>query len=339
MPQFLSIIILFFFTLTTSTLYGLSASSPITMWVAIEINLLRIIPLIVIPSSFNQEPQAAFLYFCIQITGSIIFFYSFLPLNALITQNTSSLFPNLALFSLILKIGAAPCHFWVPFVIRKIPWLQCLILATWQKLLPIFLLAKLLQKTPSYSPLITIATITAIIGRLGGLNQTNIRPLLAFSSIQHLGWILIATLFRFSLTLIYMLIYLGATSILIIKLTFWSTFAPDQITGIAPLLPKDTIIFKIILLSISGLPPLVGFYPKLVILSFIAHHILWLPIYILILCNTISLAYYLRLFFTLSLTPRIPALLSPSAPFSILPLSSFFCLRLYLAPAIIFLLT
>lgn len=94
----------------------------------------------------------------------------------------------LILSTLLLKNGAAPFHFWFPGVIEGLSWINGLILITWQKIAPLILISYNIN----YNFFLISIILSIIIGALGGLNQTSLRKLIAFSSINHLGWILIA---------------------------------------------------------------------------------------------------------------------------------------------------
>jgi len=106
--------------------------------------------------------------------------------------------------SLILKIGRAPLHFWLPRVINGLSWTNCLILITWQKITPIILTS--FVRNIFYLPLLFII-LSAIFGALGGLNQTNLKKLIAFSSINHISWILLALTINEILWFVYFIIY------------------------------------------------------------------------------------------------------------------------------------
>lgn len=84
-----------------------------------------------------------------------------------------------------LKIGLAPLHIWLPEVLQGLDLTTGLIISTWQKLAPFAILAQL---SAHASPiLIAIGLLSTLVGGWGGLNQTQLRKILAYSSIAHLG--------------------------------------------------------------------------------------------------------------------------------------------------------
>lgn len=91
---------------------------------------------------------------------------------------------------LCVKLGLFPFHYWLPRVMAGLPWVSCLLLATWQKFAPLFLMLCLLELSRSYLIACVVCFIgmgSSLVGGLGGMNQTQIRALLAYSSIGHLG--------------------------------------------------------------------------------------------------------------------------------------------------------
>lgn len=87
-------------------------------------------------------------------------------------------------------MGIFPFHFWFPGVIAGLPWLSCLFLSTWQKVGPLFLIISLLEVNLITWLLLTFCVVASgsrLLGGLGGINQTQVRALLAYSSIGHLG--------------------------------------------------------------------------------------------------------------------------------------------------------
>lgn len=330
---------LFLLTLIIGTFHALSRNSFILIWLGIELNILSIVPII---TSYQKwrEPQAAFIYLYAQATGSLLFLRSVIIEE---TQRNPSLWiapPLIIIIALLIKAGAAPYHFWVPLVIQQTNWISCIIIATWQKLIPLFILSKIIFFSSIYnSPLITlIALFGAIIGRLGGLNQTQLRPLMAFSSIQHIGWILIASLFRFSLRILYLFLYVFSTFILFLKFFTYIIYTPTQTTSSLNLNQTEITIIKITLISITGLPPLIIFYPKIVTLIFIVINFLWFPAIVIILCNTVRLAYYLRIFLTINTPFKGRSLLILKSPSLIFPYSFILSISLILAPTLFFII-
>jgi NADH-ubiquinone oxidoreductase chain 2 len=88
---------------------------------------------------------------------------------------------------LLLKVGAAPFHFWFPGVAEGLSWDNLVVLITWQKAAPFILI----NYTVGTSFLITTSIIlSSLVGAVGGFNQVSLRKIIAFSSINHIAWML-----------------------------------------------------------------------------------------------------------------------------------------------------
>lgn len=287
---------LFFSTITLGTLITLSANQWLYVWIGLELNLLSFIPLIT-SSSTNRESEAAIKYFLAQAMGSGLLLLGVFT-NLIFLSDTQFPSPGYTfiLFALLLKLGAAPCHFWFPAVMRNISWPLCLILATWQKIAPLTILGYSNSLSQS-SIIISLAALGSLIGGVGGLNQTQLRPLFAYSSIGHLGWIISTP--SFTILIIYILIYILITRAIIT--IFWKISTKHWSFNLSILKSAPAISFSIIilLLSLAGLPPFIGFLPKWLILSSLVNSnisIIW-PL-LLITGSVIQLFYYISLIFS-----------------------------------------
>ena len=320
--------LLFLSTLGISTIIALSRNNWIIIWARMELNLLSIIPLITSTSS-NQETEAAIKYFFAQAIGSA----SFLAAVILISSSRLYfLFPAnipfiLFFFRILIKAGAAPCHYWLPNVIARLNWLLCLLLTTWQKIIPIWLIIHILSfNSSSFTP-IYIGALGAMIGGLGGINQTQIRPLLAYSSINHIGWIISCATLSTFLRLTYFSIYILSLIPIIIMLLKTIIKSTSQSTSFNKLTPSSKTWLMLLFLSLGGLPPLFGFVPKLLTLMVLISQKLLIISLILILGSLLSLYYYLTIFFNLSIN-HFPSSLNktitqtPLSPYSFSLLSS-----------------
>lgn len=284
--------LLIFSTLVSGTLISISRTNWILAWIGIELNLLRFIPLTLI-SNQNQETSGAIKYFLAQALGSAI-----ILLTSIIAWYTHPpLILILLRLRLILKLGAAPCHFWFPHVILCFSWINCLLLTTWQKLAPLVLLCYLLQ--PPISLIYFISILNTLIGGLLGLNQTHIRPLLAYSSITHIGWIIRPLIiYTPNLSIIYFLFYcILILPIFLILISLTYKF-PNQFNKI---LIINLFFISILLLSLAGIPPLTGFIPKWLLIQALSTSHQFLVILILI-GSYINLYFYLVLTFNLLIT-------------------------------------
>lgn len=281
---------IFIFTLISGTLISISSSSWLGIWLGLEINLLSFIPLIN-KNKTPYETEAAIKYFLVQAIASILFLVAVLSTE--ITDffiNNSS--PYLISRALLIKIGAAPFHFWFPGVIEGIDWIRCFLLITVQKLAPFILISyKIINNL-----IITVIFISTFIGSVGGLNQNSIRKIIAYSSIRHLGWILSAIIIRNNLWIIYFIIYsiinmaviylFNSQSIFQLSQTFYSKNNP---------LIKFSIMIRI--LSLAGLPPFLGFLPKWLVIQNLSEEQIFFIVVFIVITTLITLYFYIRVIF------------------------------------------
>lgn len=191
----------------------------------------------------------------------------------------------------MLKSGAAPFHFWFPEVIEGLSWFNGLILITWQKIAPLILISY----NFCYNFFIISIILSILIGSLGGLNQTSIRKLMAFSSINHLGWILLAIINNELLWITYFLLYSLLSISIIIIFNNFKLFYFNQIFNISIINPIIKFLIFLNLLSLGGLPPFLGFLPKWLVIQNLTS-INQLFILTISICLTlITLYFYLRL--------------------------------------------
>ena len=259
----------------------------------LEINLLSFIPLS-IKSNNLFSSEASLKYFLTQALASRTLLFSIILFSFKIEWNS---YLNLNIInlifasSLIIKRGVAPFHFWFPNVIEGLNWINNFILITWQKIAPIILLSFCLNTT--FFSLTIIFSI--FVGAMGGLNQTSLRKLIAFSSINHLGWILRNIINNENIWKIYFIFYFFLTISIIFILNNFKIFNLNQIFTLTIKNKTQTLIISIPLLSLGGLPPFLGFFPKwITIENIVFENFFWL-IFLIVNFTLITLYFYIRI--------------------------------------------
>nr|YP_009175934.1 NADH dehydrogenase subunit 2 [Hippocampus abdominalis]ALI16051.1 NADH dehydrogenase subunit 2 [Hippocampus abdominalis] len=272
-------------------------------WMGLEINTLAIIPLMA-QHHHPRSVEASTKYFLTQATAAAMILFAS-STNAWITgqwgiSELSHPVPStIMMLGLALKIGMAPLHTWLPEVLQGLDLTTGLIMSTWQKLAPFSLL---IQMNLNNSVMITMAIMSTMVGGWGGLNQTQLRKILAYSSIAHIGWMVLVLQFSPSLTLMTLAIYIFMT------MSIFSLFKLNKTTSINALAmswsksPTMTALTPLVLLSLGGLPPLTGFGPKWLILSELTKQELNSTATVTALSALLSLYFYLRLSYAMTLT-------------------------------------
>nr|YP_010895197.1 NADH dehydrogenase subunit 2 [Nephrocerus lapponicus]WJW73736.1 NADH dehydrogenase subunit 2 [Nephrocerus lapponicus] len=291
--------IMFLLMLILGTMISVSSNSWLSTWMGLEINLLSFIPLMKDNKINLMSAEASLKYFLTQALASSVLLMAIIMFmmkyNLIFSLNNYFNYENtMILSSLLLKSGTAPFHWWFTNVLEGLSWMNSLILMTWQKLAPLMLISYIVIK-----PMILFCIISSvIIGSLGGLNQTSLRKLMAFSSINHLGWMLMAMYFNESMWMLYFCFY----SFLSFNLVFlFNLFKLYHINQLFSLFFKNKLIkFFLFLnfLSLGGLPPFMGFIPKWLTIQQLIMNNQLLMIFILLMTSLITLFFYLRLCYT-----------------------------------------
>nr|YP_009554326.1 NADH dehydrogenase subunit 2 [Cheilodipterus quinquelineatus]AZT79074.1 NADH dehydrogenase subunit 2 [Cheilodipterus quinquelineatus] len=297
------------------TAITLSSSHWLIAWVGLELNTLAILPLMT-RQPHPRAVEATTKYFLIQAAAAATLLFA-ATTNAWMTgqweihQMTHPAPAAIATLALAMKVGLAPTHFWLPEVLQGLDLTTGLILSTWQKLAPFALLLQMPHHNSTM--LIVLGLLSTLIGGWGGLNQVQLRKILAYSSIAHLGWMILVLQFSPSLTFLTLILYFVMTfSTFIVFKINKSTNINSLATSWAKT-PALTAITPLILLSLGGLPPLSGFMPKWLILQELTKQGLALTATITALSALLSLYFYLRLSYAMTLTtpPNTPMGLSP----------------------------
>nr|AEF12825.1 NADH dehydrogenase subunit 2 [Gowidon longirostris]AEF12826.1 NADH dehydrogenase subunit 2 [Gowidon longirostris] len=320
------------------TLMVLSANHWLTAWLGLELNMISILPMIT-KQGHPRSTEAATKYFLIQALASTLLLLSS-TLNAMktgswdIIQLDDKLSYTLMIFSLTMKMGAAPFHYWLPEVMQGCTMNTALLISTWQKIAPIALLY-MISCPAQLKITLPIGILSILAGGWGGINQTQLRKMMAYSSIAQLGWTIATISIAPNIALMNIIIYMTTSIPFFILLTTTSSKDLKSMTTIWTHSPATAIVLMMLLMSMTGLPPLAGFTPKLLILNELIKHELTMAATIMALSSLLSLIFYLRTMFLListmtpatTMTPalwrfsprhnKIAAILTPIALFNI----------------------
>nr|YP_009045925.1 NADH dehydrogenase subunit 2 [Myomenippe fornasinii]CDR98408.1 NADH dehydrogenase subunit 2 [Myomenippe fornasinii] len=313
----------FLMPLLAGSILSISSSSWFGAWIGLELNLLSFIPLITTKMN-PYSSEAALKYFLIQALGSTI-----IILSSSLFISSPTYFLPLGLLALLLKLGAAPFHYWFPQVMEGLSWFQAFILLSIQKLAPMFLISYLVINPMLIKIILLSASLSAIIGALGGLNLMKLRKILAFSSINHMSWMLIAISINDMMWMMYYMFYIIISLSVIILFNSANAFSISDLLIFNNTKSFFSLSLPLSLLSLGGLPPFTGFIPKWMMIQSLLSEKMFIILTLLLFSALITLYYYLRIMipFLLMSNPTLFINIKLVNPFSsnlFLPLITFF---------------
>nr|AGH27295.1 NADH dehydrogenase subunit 2 [Sus scrofa]UGY86516.1 NADH dehydrogenase subunit 2 [Sus scrofa] len=292
-------------TVMSGTMLVMISSHWLLIWIGFEMNLLAMIP--VLMKNFNpRATEAATKYFLTQATASMMLMMAII-INLLysgqwtITKMFNPVAMTMMTLALAMKLGLSPFHFWVPEVTQGISLQAGLLLLTWQKLAPLSVLCQISQ---SINPnlMLTMAMLSILIGGWGGLNQTQLRKIMAYSSIAHMGWMTAVLPYNTTMTILNLLIYITMTLAMFMLLIHSSATTTLSLSHTWNKTPIITSLMMVTLLSMGGLPPLSGFMPKWMIIQEMTKNESIIMPTLMAMTALLNLYFYMRLAYSSSLT-------------------------------------
>ena len=327
-----------YFILALMSILGMmvmvSGHSLLTLYMGLEIMSLSLYALIASARDRSVAIEAALKYFVLGAIASGLLLYgmsmiygitgsldiaqisNFARASTLASQQTLIL--NFGLVFLVIgvafKLGAVPFHMWVPDVYQGSPTSVTMFLSTVPKIAAIALLIRLLidglgDLQHYWSDLLMIIAVLSIaLGSLVALMQSNIKRMLAYSTISHIGFVLLGfvtgVVEGYGAAVFYVLVY-----ILMSLAAFGSIialnkngFEADQISdyqGLSKHSPWFALIILVVMLSMAGVPPFIGFYSKLFILQQVIAEGYVILAVIAVVFAVISAYYYLQIIKTM----------------------------------------
>lgn len=244
------------------------------VWLGLEINIITFIVFI-----FKRDRiisvESCLKYFFIQRLGSAVFISVF--------YINKSLLDFVICFLLRYKIGAGPFFFWFPSVCSGISWISCFFLISFQKVIPLMILRIFISWI-----FYILIVVSLFFGVFGSFNQRDLKQLIAFSSVYHLGWILLCELVDDMSWIVYLFIY-SFIVFPVVNLLKW--LGVGRLINIIKIKYKNWFILFI--LRIAGMPPFLGFFLKWFAFVVIFNYDFFFMIF-LILCSVVIFYVYFR---------------------------------------------
>lgn len=221
---------------------------------------------------------------------------------------------------LAFKLGAVPFHMWIPDVYQGAPTSVTLLIASAPKLAAFAITIRLLVEgliplaIDWQQMLLVLSVLSLLVGNLAAIAQSNLKRMLAYSTISQVGFVLLGLLagvvngnthnaqFAYSASMFYMITYVLTTlgTFGIILLLAREGFESEEITDLAGLNQRSPLyagVMAVCMFSLTGVPPLVGFYAKLSVLRALVESgqapLIWLAVFA-VLMSLIGAFYYLR---------------------------------------------
>nr|UZH32934.1 NADH dehydrogenase subunit 2 [Aphis spiraecola] len=274
----------FLIMLMFSTLMSISASNWLSMWMGLELNLFSIIPILNFKSSIYSI-EATMKYFLIQAFASILLLIFLINKNFMFFNNSNMLI----IMPLLMKLSLMPFHLWLPSMMEGLNWVSCLLMMTWQKISPLIMISYL-NMNKNLIFLITLISLNSIFG----LNQNSMRKILAMSSINNSTWMLFAILLNNKLWMNYFFIY-SILNFLIIKIL--NNYNINYINQLKFF--NLNFFFKLnmmmLIFSIMGLPPMIGFLMKWMLIKNLIYNNMYLIMMMLIMLTILNLFFYIKM--------------------------------------------
>jgi len=304
-----------------------SAHSFITLFLGLELFSLPIYAMIALQRESSVCSEAAIKYFIIGSLASGMMLYGISMLYgatqsldisevAHVIMQTSTSHEIVLVFGLVFvivglvfKLGAVPFHMWVPDVYEGAPTPVVLFLGTASKIAALGLVFRLLIEALGglnlqwQELLILVAILSMAVGNLAAIVQKNIKRMLAYSSIAHMGYMILglltATPMGYGAALFYMITYALMTLaafglIAMMNYSGYETNDIDDLRGLNSRNPWLALMMLFTMFSLAGVPPLVGFMAKVSVLeSLISVHLVWLAA-LALLFAIIGAYYYIR---------------------------------------------
>jgi NADH-quinone oxidoreductase subunit N len=328
-----------FFALVLFALMGMmvmiSANHFLTLYLGLELLSLSLYAMVALDRDSARSTEAAMKYFVLGALASGLLLYGMSMIygatgtldiskvaHSIATANPNKIVLTFGLVFLVsgmaFKLGVVPFHMWIPDVYHGAPTAVTLIIGSAPKLAAFAMAMRLLVlglldlAVDWQQMLVILAVLSMAVGNLAAIAQTNIKRMLAYSTISHMGFMLLGLLAgvvngnwlnaadAYSAAMFYVIVYVLTTlgtfgMVLLLSRAGFEAENLDDFKGLNSRSPWYAFIMLLLMFSLAGVPPTVGFYAKLSVLQpLLAAGMIWLAV-VAVLFSLIGAFYYLRI--------------------------------------------
>jgi NADH-quinone oxidoreductase subunit N len=311
---------------TLGMMIMVSANTLLIIYLGLELLSLSLYTMVAMNRDSQQASEAAMKYFVLGALASGMLLYGMsiiygvtgsLDLNAIAQAISQAEEPKTMLvfglvfivIGLAFKLGAVPFHVWIPDVYQGAPTAVTLFIASAPKIAAFAMLIRLLADgmqtlhSDWQNILILLSILSMAIGNIIAIAQTNIKRMLAYSTIAHVGYLLLGILTGtkegYAASMFYVLVYTlmtvgGFGMILLLSKAGFEAEKLEDFKGLNQRNPWYAAVMLILMLSMAGIPPMVGFWAKWAVLAQVVQSgLVWLAI-VAVMFAIIGVFYYLR---------------------------------------------
>ena len=318
-----------FYTLTLFALSGMSvmvsAGHFLTAYIGLELLSLSLYAMIALRRDSADAAEAALKYFVLGALASGLLLYGIsMVYGATGSLEFASVLANaydgqantwllkLGLVFIVVavafKLGAVPFHMWVPDVYQGAPTSVAAFVGTVPKIAAVVFAFRILvtglgTTVNDWTPMLAILAVASLlVGNLAAIMQSNIKRMLAYSTVSHMGFILLAFMagaIGFTAGLYYAIAYvvMGLVGFGVLMLLSNEAFECEEISDLAGLNQCHAwyaFLMLLAMFSMAGIPPLMGFYAKFaVIKALLSQGFVWISVFAVVM-SLIGAFYYLR---------------------------------------------
>jgi NADH-quinone oxidoreductase subunit N len=305
----------------------ISAHSFITLYMGLELQALSLYAMVAMHRTSNRASEAAMKYFVLGALASGMLLYGMsmvygatgsLDIDAIAQaifagrgNRTLLVFGLVFIVSgLAFKLGVVPYHMWVPDVYHGAPTPVTLLIGTAPKLAAFAITLRMLAVALGglefdwQGMLMVLSLLSMILGNLIAIAQTNIKRMLAYSTIANMGFMLLGFVAAdpngFSAAMFYSVAYVltslaGFGMVLLLSREGFEADNLDDFKGLNQRSPWWAFMMLLVMFSLAGVPPTLGFYAKFTVIQAIVQQgFVWLAV-VAVMASLIGAFYYLRL--------------------------------------------